>query len=230
MSARDHQERPLHEIIIGCREQSQSGRRGVASGCCLELFRRAIVEEDAAAWEFIQEQYHRLVSRWIQGAASGPLSFEDREDLIQDTFLKFWRTIGRRPVLFGEKFEHIGSVLRYLQQCATTACFDYQRRESRHDITEKVLRESSEGFSTGEDFAEAAEGRRRRASQIEQVRNWIESEIKDEREKLILSRSFHDGWSPKKIYSHYPDLFSEVEEVRKIKIRVMKRAKRTFRM
>lgn len=229
MSARDPEDRSLPELIESCRHQSRPANRGAAAGCCLELFRRAIVEEEPQAWEFIQEQYRRLVSSWVQRGAAGPLSLEDREDLIQDCYLKFWRTIGRRPELFQEKFDHIGSILRYLQQCATSACIDFQRRESRLQITEKSLFESSEELTNRDDFAEVAESRQERALQVERVRAWIESEIKSEKERLILHHSFQDGWSPKKIFSQYSEKFSNVEEVRKVKIRVMKRAKRNFR-
>lgn len=227
MSARDLSKQPLAALIEECQRQSSPTEQAQTKrGFCLEIFRRAIQHEDPAAWEFIQSNYHKLMMHWVQRAATTSLSFEDMEDLVQESFLKFWRTIGRRPETFSQKFSHIGSVLRYLQQCATSACIDFQRHQSRQQIVEESLQQSKDAFSQAVEFKEVD---REMIARIELIREWLETALKDEREKLIIFHSFYDGWSPKKIYKEYPERFSAVEEVRKIKIRVMKRAKRTFR-
>jgi RNA polymerase sigma factor (sigma-70 family) len=229
MSAREPRKRSLLDLVEGCRHQANQKEKtnhNLYKGFCLELFRRAIEEQNDAAWEHVRHQYHKLIIRWVQRSATTSLSLEDVEDLVQDAFLKFWRTIGRRPEQFSEKFNHIGSVLRYLQQCAASACIDFQRKQSRQIIVEESLQQEDEAHTKAAEFKGLDLALQ---EQMQQLREWIAQSLTDEDERLIIYHSFYDGWSPKKIYTTYPERFAAVEDVRKIKVRVMKRAKRAFR-
>ena len=54
---------------------------------CYELFRRALVERDEAAWAAIYKQYQRLVRFWI--GTSG----DDADALVNQAFAKLWQGI-----------------------------------------------------------------------------------------------------------------------------------------
>ncbi|MCB8960153.1 MAG: hypothetical protein H6651_07545 [Ardenticatenales bacterium] len=71
--------------------------RSHETGHCLELFRRALDEQDEAAWHFVQTQYRQLLISWFSQFAGRPLGQTELDDLVQNTFIRLWRTPDARP-------------------------------------------------------------------------------------------------------------------------------------
>ncbi len=83
----------LEEIVQGCQTESAQPRAN-ESGYCFELFRRAIEEQEEAAWLAIDEQYRCLILRWIHNGSPG-LPHEKVEELAPEALPKFWQDLTR---------------------------------------------------------------------------------------------------------------------------------------
>ena len=95
----------LEQIIRLCYEESHLERREEV-GYCFELFRRALANDDQAAWEAIQNQYHGLVLSWLRRAAGELLVSAEEEDLTQTIFAKFWVSLHRKEGPLTDNFSH----------------------------------------------------------------------------------------------------------------------------
>jgi hypothetical protein len=63
---------------------------------------------------------------------------------------------------------------------------------------------------------------------LQQIRVWIQSHVTDAEERQVLYLSYQVGLSPAQIADRYPDQFPEAQQVRRIKERILKRARRAF--
>ncbi len=66
--------------------------------------------------------------------------------------------------------------------------------------------------------------------QVRAIREWIEKNVTDPKEQIVLACSFETGMKPKEIYDRYPDMFANVQTVYRVKERILKRARRSFKM
>ncbi|NJN18132.1 MAG: hypothetical protein HC822_18635 [Oscillochloris sp.] len=213
----------LDAVIVHCREESRRGRRE-EQGYCFELFRRALEQRDQGAWAAIAAQYHLLILDWVYAARSDP---EVAEEAAREALERFWRTLAGRADSLAARFPHVGALLKYLQQCAVTTVLDRRRREQqRAKLDERLRAEPVVAFvpSPENDAVE----RLARATQLDRVRRWIGEAVSDPDELLVLRLSFTDGLSPAEIAGANPDRFSNVEQVRQIKERVLRRARRAL--
>jgi RNA polymerase sigma factor (sigma-70 family) len=220
------------EVARHCREEARRNRER-ESGYCFELFRRALEAQDEGAWQAIQEQYRGMVLNWLQTAAHHRLAAEEAEDLLQNTLEKFWRTLGnRRKLAIAERFAHVGALLKYLRQCAVTAQLDARRQAQRRDRLNQILIIEAEtaGSATGGNafFEQRHLEHLYQEEQLQKVRRWLHSEVEDELEKLVLQLSYEQALKPADIAAGYPQQFASVHEVRQIKERVLKRARRAL--
>lgn len=214
-------------IVDGCEQEAKKPREEEV-GYCFELFRRAIEEQDNQAWEALQTQYGRLIHSWIHSRMPNTLSNEEREDLIQDTWTNFYSSLTKHSIPLSKNFRHVGALLNYLSKCVLTSMIDYQRRLAKHKRLQKRLEMETEKWYSAPDASvleQIAEQKRIRA-----IREWINKNVTDPKEQLVLSCSFETGLKPKEIYDRYPDMFKNVQTVYRVKERILKRARRSFKM
>lgn len=214
-------------IIDGCEQEAKKPREEEV-GYCFELFRRGIEEQDNQAWQALQIQYGRLIHSWIHARMPKTLSNEEREDLIQDTWTNFYGSLTKHSIPLSNNFRHVGALLSYLNKCVLTATIDYQRRLAKHRRLQQRLEMETEKWYSAPDASvleQIAEQKRIRA-----IQEWIAKNVTDPKEKLVLSCSFETGLKPKEIYDRYPDMFKNVQTVYRVKERILKRARRSFKM
>ena len=106
----------IADIVLACRQESQQPRKE-EKGHCFELFRRALDTHDELAWSALQEQYEGLIRGWLYATSVVPVSPQVIEDLLQETWMRFWRTLSQQSLSLDERFEHVGGLLNYLQRC-----------------------------------------------------------------------------------------------------------------
>jgi hypothetical protein len=83
---------------------------------------------------------------------------------------------------------------------------------------------------TGQDSAEEAVTERLVQEQLlQRVRTWIQANVTDSQERLVLSLSYQAGLSPGEIADRYPQEFPDAQAVRRVKERILKRARRALR-
>jgi DNA-directed RNA polymerase specialized sigma24 family protein len=166
----------------------------------LELFRRAIVEHDEAAWSVIYAQYSGLVRCWV-APSSG-----DEEELIAATFERFWRAVDATKYC---SFGSLGAVLQYLKLCARTARLDRDRVACRQ-APEEPLEESLGSVAASDEGPDA----RVAASDVWRV---VHQCLADARERDVLYLSYVKGLCPREICVRYKTRFPEVREVYRLK-------------
>lgn len=216
----------LDEIICGCRLESQQPRADEV-GYCFALFERAIDEGDEAAWAALQGQYQRLIFDWLYTAARGSLNQTEVEDLVQEVWAKFWRTLSRRPQPLADSFDHAGALLRYLNCCAISTFLDYQQGiQRRRQVEEQLTGQAGQRLLARP--RETAVERLHQSEQLERVLDWIGRHVTDCRERLILQLSYGYDLAPVEIAARHPDQFTSARQVRQIKDRILKRARRAL--
>lgn len=214
----------LEQVIQHCQQEATQVYQQ-ETGYCFELFRRAIEQQDASAWEALQQQYHKLVLRWVHTAAQGKLNPEVFDDLNQDAWLRFWRTLSHHTEPFSQRFPHVGAVLNYLNQCTISAFLDYERKMRRQTRLQEFppLLETE----TTWDWTAYWE-KKEQAERIQMIREWVVQEVSDPQEKLLLTLAYEQNLSPAVIAQQYPTHFATVADVYRVKERIMKRGKRAL--
>jgi hypothetical protein len=218
------QDVPLDDVIRGCRIESGQPR-GQEKGYCFELFRRAVEEQEQDAWSALNEQYRNLVVRWLANG-SAALTREQAEEIAPETWSKFWRAQINADTPLSERFAHVGAVLKYLKQCTFSVVREYERRLWRRERIQQRL--EVDGKVTTSLSEEELLARIDRERLLQQVRRWVETYVTDPQELQVLALSYEQGLTPAEIARQYPQEFTDAQMVRRLKERVLKRARRAM--
>lgn len=183
-----------------------------------ELFRRA-AEQNELAWECIYRQYVTLVTYWIETHPAQPYCHEEVAYIVNRTFERFWQRW--TPQMFA-RFSELAQILRYLECCAVTCLLDVNRRQKR--AQELPLEQISSYPATL--HGEADE---RHWTEQQRMALWqtLLSLVHDEREKVVLIRSYLFDWKPKEIYKHYTYHFQSIAQIYRIKQTLLQRFRQT---
>lgn len=205
---------PTPELAQKCREESERYRRGRsdARGHCYELFRRAIVDRDQRAWTAVYEQYRRLVAKWVNGP---PDQVDDR---IHEAFERFLRAV--KPQTFTNRFAGIGKVMAYLRVCARSVRVEKAREDDRRERAEGLWQYQADVVGRQSDSPDEQALEHVLSQELSEH---IEQCLNDEQERLVVHLSFKVGLMPRQIAQEHPDRFANVEEVRRVKERVVLR-------
>lgn len=199
----------ISELAKRCREESLSRDADVGnSNPCFELFRMAIVERRQQAWELLYELYKGMMLHWAdQGAV-------DAEDVVHCAFEKFLNAVG--PDTFG-RFTGIAGILAYLRRCVRSVYIDHRRRAERERLAYAAA-------STL--LATQADGPERKA--LERIANtkcaeYVYAHLNGEQERLVVRLNLELSVEPAEIVRRYPSVFATVEDVYRIRSRVVRR-------
>lgn len=221
MTTKPPQKLSLEELVTSCR-QATLQREKATVDYCFELFRRAFDEQDNMAWQALQQQYHRLLWKWLQAASDSRLLYEDLEDLTQESYAKFWRTISLRAIPIATHFNHTGALLKYLKQCVFTTWCDFRRQQQQQaHLQDRLTAVWEPAPASGPDPADEA-------ARLGQIRQWVATEVNDPQELLLLELAYEYGLKPREIVQHYPDHFPTTYDVRRVRERLLGRARRAL--
>lgn len=207
----------VEELAEGCRRESARYSRGQEQDqrYCLELFRRAIVQRDEQAWEYIYQQYGAQVARWVRAHPSFDICQEEAAYFVNIAFAQFWKHVGfpASPTL--------GGLLEYLKRCVATVIVDHVRsndkagRRSDWDADQMAeIPDNSDNLSPGEHL------------DVQRLQALIQSLLKNEQERVVVESRFFFGMSPRAILEQHPQLFGDVAEVYDCQANVLKRLAR----
>jgi hypothetical protein len=182
-----------------------------------ELFRRALVERDEVAWEHIYSHYSSLVESWVRRSGAFAGSGESSEYFVGLAFTRFWRAIG--PERF-PSFETLASLLHYLQLCTGCVVIDSVRAQSWSEMLpeEAIPLERASHLSPDEEAMDRVNS--------QEFWSYINSQLNDEAERVVVFDFFVLGMKPGDIYDHRQDLFESVKDVYNVKRNVLGRLSR----
>ncbi len=206
----------LSALADRCTREISNHRRGEACNdqYCLEMFRRAMLEQDDSVWALLVERFDEymlgLFRRHVSREAASRL--DSPENYVARGFERFWLAAVHNQQL---QFTTLAAALCYLRSCLNGAIVDTLRAYSR--AKEVVLPEP--GFPdepTVEDHEE------------EDQRLWeaIQDMLPNERERRLAYLLFHCNLKPREIVRRCPQEFSAVQEIYRLRRNIIKRLSR----
>lgn len=183
-----------------------------------ELFRRALVERDDAAWGAIFEQYTALVEHWVRRTGAFTVSGESSDFFVSAAFTRFWRAI---PAARFSAFPSLASLLNYLRRCATCVVIDSARSHSFADLLpEECVNWNDQRLGHADEEATERVSR-------EEFWGVVDGLLTSEAERVVIRCSFLLGMKPGDIYARRGDLFQGVEEVYTLKRSILSRLRKS---
>ncbi len=209
----------LSELQRYCQIESDRFFRGQPHDTrfAYELFRRALVERCEAAWEILFYQYRALVESWVRRSSAFSSTGESSEYFVGSVFTRFWQAI--TPERFAA-FPTLGSLLHYLQMCASCVVIDCARSQSWAEVLPEAL---TRGFD--QTFDAPDEDVIDRVSR-EEFWHVIDDLLAGDAERCVVYHSFVMGRKPGEIYEMRRDLFESVTAVYNAKRNILGRLSR----
>src|SRR5262245_22072900 len=212
---------PVDAVADAHRAEMGKRQRGLpfSDDFGVELFRRAVAERDAGAWEAVVQQYYGLVKAWVRGHPAYVPSRTDADEIAMCAFARFWGAVGPER---SARFVELGALMRYLKLCTHSVLLDEVRALSR--IPESSAPERDAEEVAGEQDSEALIVDRMSAAQLWDV---IKGSLEDEAERLVVYLSFALDLKPGAIHERHPDRFEGVADVYRIKRNAIDRLRRS---
>jgi DNA-directed RNA polymerase specialized sigma24 family protein len=182
-----------------------------------ELFRRAFVDRNEMAWQYIYIHYSPLVERWVRRCGSFATTGESSDFFVVAAFTKFWRAISAERFY---SFASLAALLQYLQLCTNCAVIDTVRSQARNGALGEEALSAMHTTQTSPD-EEALERVAR-----EEFWKYISAQLHDEAERVVVFSSFIMGMKPGDICHLHPNLFPCVNDVYNTKRCVLGRLSR----
>lgn len=179
-----------------------------------ELFRRALVDCNDMAWYYLYTHYSPLVENWVRRCGAFQSSGESSESFVTLAFARFWRAVTSKGF---ESFTSLAALLHYLQMCTSCVVIDSVRAQSWAEVLPEPMLAAAPALQTAPD-EEAMERVNR-----EDFWNYINAQLNDEAERVVVSCSFVLGMKPGDIFQRRPDLFESVRDVYSVKRNVLER-------
>jgi DNA-directed RNA polymerase specialized sigma24 family protein len=210
-------------VARGCRTEAGRFARGEphTDVYALELLRRALAEDDAAAWLAFVAQYRGVVLASIRRQPAFALVHEDEHFWVDRTFERFWTAAGRDRL---DRFPTLTAILRYLKMCAHSVLMDEAR--ARRVAQHVRLEDTPEMGAPVEDVESTVLGEVA-AHELWQV---ILAELPSEPERLVARLSLSGGMSPRQIQQRHPEWYPDVAQVYRLKRNAFERLRRSARV
>jgi hypothetical protein len=203
------------EIARRCREETARYLRGNLSldQFCMELFRRALVLHDEAAWAYLYRQYADMVRHWLGAHREATL-----DAAVSGVFTRFWKAVDGAKFL---SFTSLAGVLKYLKMCARATLLD----EARHVST---LAGEQPLDDTYRESATSASAEAHVAEQLDAQAFWAEIKniLTDERERTVIELTFLIGLRPREICRLRSSDFPDIDEIYRLKRSALDRLRR----
>lgn len=196
-------------------EITQCRSRETVNGCyCIELLRRATVEQTDQAWSLLQQCFSEPIRIWIRSHPSRTVAllYDSEENLIAQTFSRFWFAMHEQH----REFTRLSSALCYLRATLNGVLIDTVRSHLRMQLREVSLPEG--GCSAEPTAEEPIDG--------QNVWKSIESLLVDERERRIAYLLYFCGLKPREIVIRCAEEFDDVKEIYRLSHNIVERLRR----
>ncbi|QBD82329.1 hypothetical protein EPA93_42675 [Ktedonosporobacter rubrisoli] len=215
----------INDLARCCSEETSKFLRQNASddSYCLELFRRAIVKRDDAAWSSVYQQYSPLVLTWVtqHQSAVSLMGQDGGAVLVNAAFAKFAQALTPAKM---ENFDSLAAVLKYLKMCVHSVVADEIRvRQARQyeETLELIEHEPAVGDPAEDIVANLS------AQGLWQI---IQEELNSDDERVLVYLAYVQGMKPGEICTQQRRIFPTVDDVYRVKRNVLERLRRNKRL
>ena len=176
----------------------------------LELLRRATLEGDPDAWEWVQHCFKDVARGWLHRHPSREkaMNLESEENYIALAFGRFWQATAFNKKI---EFRTIAAAMQYLRASLNGAIIDTLRTYNRpNEVSLPGTRETVEPST--EDLDESYE-----------VLRILQSHLHDPRERRLVSLLYYYGLKPREIVRFCPQEWNDVREIYCLRRKIMDR-------
>ena len=197
-----------HELQRRCWDEPGGDRY------CLELFRRALLEQTDEAWSALQQCFSETVRSWLWSHPGHDVALrrDSEENYIAQTFSRFWYAVRDQRL----EFTTLPAALRYLRATLNGLLMDSLRSHLRGRAREVSL--------PGPGWAE--EPATENAMDEQSIWDDIQDFLPDERERRVAYLLYHCGLKPRDIVARCPKEFKDVQEIYRLNHNLVMRLRR----
>lgn len=191
-------------VLAGhCMREISNYRRGETDDerYCVELFRRATLQSDPSAWEYMQQIFSVIVHGWMRRHPSREAAsrLDSEENYVAQAFERFWQATTHNQKV---EFSTLAAALQYLRASLNGAIVDTLRAHAR--CREVTLPEpGSPGEPRVEDSTDSGD----------EVGEILKQMLHDGREQRLAYLLFHCGLKPREVLRFCPQEFRDMQEV-----------------
>lgn len=206
----------LKDLATRCSQEMSKFRRKEQCNdhYCLEIFHRALVGHDEAAWEVLYVNFSEYVHMWFRRHQhrDAALRHDSEQSYVDDTFKRFWQWADKQELAFTT----LASAITSLHLCLNSAIMDTLRAYSRpkeEPLADIVL----------------LDGPKLVAEDVYHEDDWwpiIVDILKNEREQRVIFLLYHSGLKPKAIMQQCPGEFASEHEIYRVTRNALDRLKR----
>ena len=199
----------LSELTSRCMSEIQkyNQREPHNDQCCLEIFRRALLQQDSHAWSALMEHFHGIVLSWVRRhpQREAVRDIDSEENFVALTFERFWRVTVRNKTL---EFTTLAGALVFLRACVNSVIIDTLRSQKEIPIPENFERVAPEPDESNQ--------------------RWevIKGFIPNAREQRLAYLLYYCGLKPRQIVQLLPREFNDVHEIFRLTRNIIDRLRR----
>jgi len=199
----------LPELTNRCTNEIQkyNQREPHNDQCCLEIFRRALLQQDSQAWSMLMERFHGIVLSWVRRhpQREAVRDIDSEENFVALTFERFWRVTVRNKTL---EFTTLAGALVFLRACVNSVIIDTLRSQKEIPIPENFERVAPEPDESNQ--------------------RWevIKGFIPNAREQRLAYLLYYCGLKPRQIVQLLPREFNDVHEIFRLTRNIIDRLRR----
>ena len=163
----------------------------------LQMFRRALIQGDLQAREWVQCSYQKIVLDWLRSHPHKEeiYRFYDENYYVSQTFVCFWQVAADKQEL---NFDTLDAALQYLYASLNGVLVDTLRASLLQPVFPK------------EDLDDSAK-----------LWETIQKLISDVREQRLAYLLYHCGLKPKEIARTCPQEFNNVQEISRLRCKIL---------
>ncbi len=199
-------------LAARCLRELENYRQGepCTETYAVELFRRATVQGNQEARAWVHHCFREVVHGWLRRhpTREAACRLESEEYYVVQAFERFWQATVSNQRL---EFSQLAAALRYLCASLNGAILDRLRASAR--AGEVGLPEPGES-------GKPQVGHSASSSEAWGVLKTILSNVREQRLAYLL---FHCGLKPREIIHFYPQEFSDVSEIYRLRCTIMER-------
>ena len=177
---------------------------------CLEILRRALVEQTDEAWSVLEQCFRETVRGWIHGHPSSDVALlqDSEENYIAQTFTRFWYSVRDQHL----EFTSLYAALSYLRATLNGVLMDTLRSYLRFRSREATFAEAE---PLTEDLLDD-----------HSIWDSIQSLLSDERERRLAYLLYYCGLKPRDIVLRCAGEFDDVKEIYRLNHNIIERLRR----